>query len=296
MHPPVEGDADLFEAVADAHDACLGRYPHGTMEVFAERGELEPLRPDVRVECKFDWLGTNHHVKGRFTNFLTQKDGKTKEATDEIETVLSEKLYQVYDATLHHLRICSPNAGLIPLTKLQPDRSWYTILGQPWTFPLRDPGYQAEVERYEVRRPDAKTVEIVSFRKGGVTETTKASLDWDWHVVEYHIRDAQKGDASGTFLWDRDRKGRVFLRERMATMPARGARIYEKLRVKSFDPDYQPPKSLFLSRIKPAAGTTVDDEIAHRRYRVGDTPVEAMGNRLDKLIELMRSEGFARPR
>ncbi|MGC8643470.1 MAG: hypothetical protein ACP5XB_26740, partial [Isosphaeraceae bacterium] len=119
-HPPVEGDAALFDAVADAYEACLGRYPHGTMEVFAERGELEPLRPDVRIECKFEWLGANHRVKGRFTNFLTAKDGKVKEATDEIETVLSEKSYQVYDVTLHHLRICSPNAGLIPLTKLQP--------------------------------------------------------------------------------------------------------------------------------------------------------------------------------
>ncbi|MGC8642355.1 MAG: hypothetical protein ACP5XB_21040, partial [Isosphaeraceae bacterium] len=170
-------------------------------------------------------------------------------------------------------------------------------LGQPWTFPLRDPGYQAEVERYEVRRPDAKTVDVVSFRKGGVTEATKASLDWDWHVVEYHIHDPQGGDASGTFLWDKDRQGRIFLRERMAKMPPqRGTRVYEKLRVKSFDPDYQPPKSLFLSRIKPAPGTTVDDEIAHKRYRVGDAPVETMGKRLNELIELMKYEGFARPR
>jgi hypothetical protein len=123
------------------------------------------------------------------------------------------------------------------------------------------------------------------------------SLDFDGNPTRFTTEGGPtKIDLKCT--WSRDRKGNVYLQkmERVRRVKSRNgiSNLYDLYEISDFDPTFKPPRDSFEIQSLPLEkGVTVRDKVAGRTYRLGDPAVSDVSESLNRLVETMRSRGFA---
>lgn len=159
-------------------------------------------------------------------------------------------------------------------------------------------------------REDGDDRVVVEFEFLGTPDTPDenftrlvASREADWNIVSATTDGRTIGRRNEVSLeWDRDPKGRVFLKNLQATQSGGKNNQYEaafQLSTLEFDPDFAVPKDRFVSttlRIPPGTNVREYDGDKLRQYKWGETTIDALRARQERLDELavsLANDGFA---
>lgn len=235
--------------------------------------------------------------------------GRDKEDT-EIQFIEDDQRCIVYFPSSQTVRM-APRLTMAPppLMSLRPDQVWYRggMNGRPWIEMLGPhPNFpQQNILSYTFTRVGPDRIQMERKRKNAESRfRVVASLPDDGNVVEHesHYRDEKVEQTQhDVYRWARDAKGRCYLASvefgqhyLQKGKPDRGVG-YTRMTIDRIDLDAKPDPSLFeIASLNLPPGTHVDDDIAHRRYRIGDAPVAKIADSLDGLTQEAASRGFAR--
>ena len=308
--PSVNGDPNLLLMIRDAQHANKDRYPFGEIQVVAETGENGGPAPHRRIEALVRWDKDQQRINGAFADPSEDKaGGKKKLLAQTFKLVYRDHRSVMYVPEQRLMTISDVGKwGHLPLTQLLPQDWWYGKLngeGQSWAercdLMLRLP---PEVLRHiRVRRLSEDRVEVSRDAGAHGSFRQVSSLRDDGNVILDQSADLVNGvEEKRAYVWSRDARSRCYLKScrierHFHKRQDRGeGTVYWTYEVTRFNPDMHPPQAIFEEgAIKIAPGTIVDDRIAGRRRRVGDRPIEDMGELLDRLIPELKSRGFAAP-
>jgi hypothetical protein len=300
---PIDGDPKLLLMMRDAQHANADRYPFGEAEVIAEIGRPGGP-PHRRVEALVRWDGDKQRLTCVFTDRGTPPgESEPRLFKSRCDLIYRDNRSVLYDPD-HRKMTISPisKLGHYDLTQLRPQDWWYGKVkgeGTTWADEMdqmlrRPPEFLRQVR---VRRLGGEQVEVVRDSGAAGRYRLVSSLVDDGNPVLFEMDVLESDfDEKRSYVWSRDERGRCYLKScRVDRRTGKGG-IWLHYEVVRFDADKRPPQSAFEDRaIQIAPGTVVDDQIAGRRRRIGDRPVEETSASLDRLVPELKSRGFAAP-
>lgn len=301
---------EAIELLAQAERANEARYPSGSMKVQISRGHRD--NQDKNSD-KHEVIQARSVWSGGFVRTELSRWGPSNtiptldEPAYERETCILDRSKSIlYPNT--HIVVIEPIAGkdIGAEYQLTPKNYWYASqVGQGFpAVKVFDPSVIGKELPNTMISLGRATPNILHLRLKRKTEDLSFdswfSLDLDGNPTRCETIDVSEGIRfTRLFTWDRDRKGRVYLKklDRKRVTEKGGGHTtmeYEEAETIDFDPDYRPDAAIFrLASIRVKANTVVDDGVSGKTYRLGDRDTASLLNSWDDLIELMRSRGFS---
>ncbi len=310
--PPIEGDPALLEVMRDAQRSFQGRYPQGEMSYTAESGVVEggEEKPQVRVQGKLVWNETKIRFRGEMRSYVSPPEVKESnlDPVHVYDMIRDEKTMSIHWIKPNIVRISDPaKVGPPHLSDLTPEKSWSGLAKEtPWIHFMgpHPEKPQSGVKRYVVKRLDDDQIELVSEGLDGWRLRLVASREVEGQIIEVHLEYASSSQSYLTrYRWARDTQGRLYLAEKAirdtydSPIDKRAITVFRKHNVTHFNPDYRAAPSVFdHAALKRIAGAQIEDNIAGKSYTVGGKkPKDTTREGLDRLIDEVKSRGFARP-
>lgn len=301
----VSSPNDFIELIKINARSHMSNYPFGSIKVISEQGTTRStvFVPRIRLEAKFVWSGKSQMTEGVLTEFGDELSKKPHEVLN-IKELVGLKRYYLLDFTHHILTIRDARNGSLPQTRLSPNEEWWSILGKPLDALLSDKGALANVKRVTVteNRASKRLSVIIKQLDLSVLEVDFNSAQ-NFAPLRYSIFDAKlNAKFEGRFEWDRTSREKIYLKLKKTDQPANfsnpanGERDIKTIRILDPNFDDKPLESLFSIDVgQLQQGTVVDDQIRNKRYRIGAISIDRQLESLPRLIDKMKSKGFANP-
>jgi len=300
---------ELLKIVKEAQAANKDRHPHGKMEFLyivrqKDRGEKWDISK-VRMEWdgESEWCDLERWLR------RDQRPALDETPDEKAQYILHNGKIHAYHASAQKLFIEGAVWGNLPEElRLRPVPGWYSplTLSQArltWDRildPASVPETKSSVFDFVTRSNGPSLFEVTrrDVNTGG-SATMVFSLALEGNVVSYAVDEPiSTYHADGTCVWEAAPNGGLFLKEHKLVRSFKAGEgmtvmehAYETL---SHDPTHRPAKTRFdLKSLSMPGGVLVEDRVSGRRWRTGDSNVNAMESQLNDLKEHMKRRGFS---